>query len=192
MVVKSKLSRTTAAGEVSRSNEIVVFCIIRDSACAECGEDIGKGRFLRMEADRPLCLACADLDHLVFLPRGDAALTRRADKYSTPSTSRSSRSVSVSCFLDVRSMNNGRLPSTRAGSTQVESAARQLPKSLKRGQSSWPFAHTCDTRTRDMTKYCPRELREATLAALSPTWWRSAWKNGARGSLTRVSDMQIH
>src|SRR5919108_91960 len=83
MVVKSKLSRTTAAGEVSRSNEIVVFCIIRDSACAECGEEIGKGRFLRMEADRPLCLACADLDHLVFLPRGDAALTRRADKYST-------------------------------------------------------------------------------------------------------------
>ena len=35
-----------------------------------------------MEADRPLCLACADLDHLVYLPRGDTALTRRARKYS--------------------------------------------------------------------------------------------------------------
>jgi hypothetical protein len=83
MVVKSKVSRTTSAGEISPSSEIVVFCIIRDSVCAECGEEIGKGRFLRMEADRPLCLACADLDHLVFLPRGDAALTRRAKKYST-------------------------------------------------------------------------------------------------------------
>lgn len=30
-----------------------------------------------------MCLACADLDHLVFLPRGDAALTRRATRYST-------------------------------------------------------------------------------------------------------------
>jgi hypothetical protein len=30
-----------------------------------------------------LCLACADLDHLVFLPSGDAALTRRARKHST-------------------------------------------------------------------------------------------------------------
>lgn len=30
----------------------------------------------------PLCLACADLDHLVFLPAGDAALTRRAAKAS--------------------------------------------------------------------------------------------------------------
>jgi hypothetical protein len=29
-----------------------------------------------------LCLACADLDHLVFLPSGQPALTRRAGKYS--------------------------------------------------------------------------------------------------------------
>ena len=30
----------------------------------------------------PLCMACADLAHLVFLPRGDTALTRRARKHS--------------------------------------------------------------------------------------------------------------
>ncbi len=30
-----------------------------------------------------LCLSCADLDHLEFLPSGDAALTRRSKKYST-------------------------------------------------------------------------------------------------------------
>ena len=30
----------------------------------------------------PLCMSCADLEHLVFLPRGDAALTRRARKHS--------------------------------------------------------------------------------------------------------------
>ena len=36
-----------------------------------------------MEAERPLCLRCADLAHLVFLERGDAALTRRATRYST-------------------------------------------------------------------------------------------------------------
>jgi hypothetical protein len=67
----------------TRSTEIVVFSIVRDSVCAECGEELGKGRFLRMEAGRPLCLSCADLDHLVFLPSGDAALTRRAGRYST-------------------------------------------------------------------------------------------------------------
>src|SRR5712664_3363401 len=31
-----------------------------------------------MEAAGPLCLACPELDHLVFLGAGDAALTRRA------------------------------------------------------------------------------------------------------------------
>ena len=30
----------------------------------------------------PLCLTCADLDHLIFLPSGDAALTRRAKQAS--------------------------------------------------------------------------------------------------------------
>jgi hypothetical protein len=36
-----------------------------------------------MESERPICLRCADLDHLIFLERGDAALTRRASRYST-------------------------------------------------------------------------------------------------------------
>ena len=51
--------------------------------CRECGTELAKGRFLRMEGDQPLCLGCADLDHLVFLPRGNTALTRRASKHTT-------------------------------------------------------------------------------------------------------------
>ena len=70
-------------GKLSKRSEIVVFWLIRDTTCAECHEGLGKGRFLRLEQERPLCLACADLDHLVFLARGDAALTRRASRYST-------------------------------------------------------------------------------------------------------------
>jgi hypothetical protein len=35
-----------------------------------------------MEDAGPLCLTCADLDHLIFLPSGDAALTRRAKQAS--------------------------------------------------------------------------------------------------------------
>lgn len=75
--------RSSGYDKPAKSKDIVVFWIIRDSACAECGEALEKGRFLRMEAERPLCLACADLAHLVFLERGDAALTRRATRYST-------------------------------------------------------------------------------------------------------------
>ncbi|HEV2962570.1 MAG TPA: DUF2293 domain-containing protein, partial [Candidatus Angelobacter sp.] len=35
-----------------------------------------------MEKGVPVCMECADLDHLVWLPSGDAALTRRAKKHS--------------------------------------------------------------------------------------------------------------
>jgi len=62
--------------------EIVVFIVRHDAQCAECGEELFGGRWLRVENDRPLCLACADLDRLEFLPRGDAAVTRRATKHS--------------------------------------------------------------------------------------------------------------
>ncbi|GGS51036.1 DUF2293 domain-containing protein [Actinokineospora fastidiosa] len=43
--------------------------------CSLCRET---GDFHFVEDDLPVCLACADMDHLVFLPSGDAALTRRA------------------------------------------------------------------------------------------------------------------
>lgn len=66
-----------------RSSEIVVFWTIQDSECSECGDFLGKGRFLVKSVDGVACLPCADLDHLVFLARGDAALTRRASKHST-------------------------------------------------------------------------------------------------------------
>lgn len=78
-----EVKATSSPGASSRSKDIVVFWIVRDSVCAECGEALGKGRFLRMEAERPLCLSCADLAHLVFLERGNTALTRRATKHST-------------------------------------------------------------------------------------------------------------
>jgi hypothetical protein len=65
-----------------RAPDPVVFEIIRDSQCSECGIELDKGSFLYMEADLPLCLACARLADLEFLPSGNTALTRRAGKYS--------------------------------------------------------------------------------------------------------------
>ena len=64
------------------SKELIVFSILRESKCTECGVEIWRGDLLSMESGKPLCMACADLDHLVVLPRGDTALTRRAKKHS--------------------------------------------------------------------------------------------------------------
>src|SRR6059036_1253586 len=67
-----------------QKEEIKVFISHRESVCDECHEELGKKAWITLVRDKgALCLACADLDHLVFLPSGDAALTRRAKKHST-------------------------------------------------------------------------------------------------------------
>lgn len=65
-----------------KPKDLLVFMIRRDSVCAECGEEIERGRFITLEEKGALCLSCADLDHLEYLPAGDAALTRRSTKHS--------------------------------------------------------------------------------------------------------------
>ena len=63
----------------SAAPDLVVISALGDWTCTACGEG---GDLLIMEGPGPLCLGCADLDHLVFLAAGDAALTRRAKKAS--------------------------------------------------------------------------------------------------------------
>jgi len=68
--------------KLERAPQPVVFMNLRDAECSECGAEIEEGSMLLMEKDHPLCLPCARLDGLEFLPAGDTALTRRAAKHS--------------------------------------------------------------------------------------------------------------
>ncbi|MBN1652535.1 MAG: DUF2293 domain-containing protein [Deltaproteobacteria bacterium] len=68
---------------VSPKTELKVFISHRDSVCDECKQQLGRRAWIHLaEGKGALCLSCADLDHLEFLPTGDAALTRRAKKLS--------------------------------------------------------------------------------------------------------------
>jgi hypothetical protein len=75
----SEKKRERLAERQSRPPDLVVISPIRDWTCTVCG---GTGDFLLMEEPGPVCLRCADMDHLVFLLAGDTALTRRAKKAS--------------------------------------------------------------------------------------------------------------
>jgi hypothetical protein len=70
---------------MDKPDEIKVFITTRDSStCGECNEELCRGDWITLEEKKgALCLSCADLDELVFLPTGDAALTRRSRKHST-------------------------------------------------------------------------------------------------------------
>ena len=72
------------AAKLNRPPELVVFQKVSEEGnCSECGAELPKGEFLLMEKGQPLCLSCTDLDQLLFLPAGDAALSRRARKHSS-------------------------------------------------------------------------------------------------------------
>ena len=63
----------------SKPTDLVVIEPFNEWSCTACG---GSGWLLFMEGAGPLCMDCADLGHLVFLPAGDAALSRRAKQAS--------------------------------------------------------------------------------------------------------------
>jgi hypothetical protein len=67
-----------------KRDDLKVFITSRESKRDECKEDLGSKAWITLTEEKgALCLSCADLDHLVFLPSGDAALTRRARKHSS-------------------------------------------------------------------------------------------------------------
>jgi hypothetical protein len=73
---------TTPAASADSKSELLVIASSRPWACAACSAQFERHAFLTMDDAGPLCLDCADLGHLEFLPRGDAALTRRAKRAS--------------------------------------------------------------------------------------------------------------
>ena len=84
MAAPTNSPEQTGGKQRSSENTIKVFISHRDSKCDECGEELGTQAWITLEENKgALCLTCADLDELVFLPTGDAALPRRSKKYST-------------------------------------------------------------------------------------------------------------
>ncbi len=64
--------------------DLKVFIALNKTVCGECGEELPSRSWITLvEGKGAFCLSCADLDHLIFLPAGDAALTRRSTRYST-------------------------------------------------------------------------------------------------------------
>lgn len=75
----SPAQRERLAEKQNQAPDLVVHMPLYDWFCMTCK---GTGDFQMLDEAGAICLTCADLDHLVFLPAGDAALTRRAKKAS--------------------------------------------------------------------------------------------------------------
>lgn len=79
----SDARRQQLVARQAKPPDLLVIKAIKEWSCTSCSDT---GDLLIMEDAGPLCMTCADLDHLVFLPSGNTALTRRAKKASQLST----------------------------------------------------------------------------------------------------------
>ena len=70
---------------MTKAEELIAYMSNRDTACSECGVDITQMDLVTLirPSNEPLCLSCSDLDHLIYLPSGNTALTTRARKHSS-------------------------------------------------------------------------------------------------------------
>ncbi len=75
----SEAKRAQVTARQQKVPDLVVVSALEEWTCAGCG---GTGDLLFMEDGAPHCLDCADLGHLLFLPAGNTALTRRSKKAS--------------------------------------------------------------------------------------------------------------
>ena len=66
-----------------KENDKIVFILRRETRCGRCQCELCRGDFICLTGGEAICLKCAGLAHLEYLPAGDTAVTRRATKYSS-------------------------------------------------------------------------------------------------------------
>ena len=152
---------------MKRSEAIKVFISHRDSTCGECGEELGRQAWITLEENKgALCLACADLDDLVFLPTGDAALTRRARKHSVLSAvvlkfSRArGRYERQGLIVEENALNQAEAECLADAEARTRRAGRQRERQAELDRS---YVEQFGKRIRELFPDCPPE-REVQIA----------------------------
>jgi hypothetical protein len=144
----------------SKDNQLKVFISNRESKCDECGNDLGHHAWIVLEEGKgAVCLTCADLDHLVFLPSGDVALTRRSRKHSRLSAvvlkwSRSRKRYERQGLLVENEALEQAEHECKADAQQRE--IRRGQAMLRRAELDQAYIQKFAARIRDLYPHCPK------------------------------------
>jgi hypothetical protein len=152
---------------MAKGNELKVFISTRESKCGECNEDLRRQAWITLDEKKgALCLSCADLDHLVFLPSGDAALTRRSGKHSKLSAvvlkwSRARKRYERQGLL-VENEALERAEDDCVADEEARQAARARA-AIRRAELDQEYIRRFAARVREVYPYCPKD-REDVIA----------------------------
>jgi hypothetical protein len=152
---------------MEQTAELKVFISTTDAACDECGEQLGRGAWITLVENKgALCLTCADLDHLIFLPSGDAALTRRARKHSTLSAvvlkwSRArKRYERQGLLVKAQALEQAEQECLADGEARTRRREREA---ARRAELDHPYVERFAARVRELYPHCPQG-REGVIA----------------------------
>ena len=148
-----KAERLRAA--TNQPPDLVVVAPLNEWTCAGCsttGNDL-----LLMQDNEPHCMRCARLDHLVFLPAGDAKRTRQAHRASSADRCRGPLQPHPQALRTARPARGTRRPGSADDGDAVSAKEMRTRRSVTR--SARPLA-------RRATPHAPPILR-----VLSPTAW---------------------
>lgn len=148
-------------------DELKVFIVRRETQCGECGADLGHNAWIFLRRDKgTICLVCADLDHLVYLPSGDATLTRRARKNSKLSAvvlkwSRARKRYERQGLL----VGNEALEKAErdCDADESERESRRANAALRRAELDKEYIRSFAIRVRQIYPFCP-DGREMAIA----------------------------
>ena len=157
----SERKRERLAERLSQTPDLVAIMPLNEWTCSLCG---GTGDLLLMEDSGPVCLACADMDHLVFLSAGDATLSRRAKKASQLSAVvvRFSRSRKRYERQGILVEEEALAQAERECLADEEARARgRLRDAARRGVADVEFQTRTARRILDLFPGCPLERAEA-------------------------------
>jgi len=150
-----------------QADPINVFITSHDSVCDQCEKNIRpRSMIIPRPNKKARCLGCAGFGDLVFLPSGDAALTRRAKKHSP-------RYAVVLKWNPRRKRyeRQGLLVETAALKTARDECAADAPKrkvqraknAVRRVELDQEYIKAFATKIRAMYPYCPTG-KETTIA----------------------------
>jgi len=143
----------------SDDSQLKVFIVNRELKCDECGEDLGHDAWIVLKKEKgAACLTCADLDHLVFLPSGDTALTRRSRKHSRLSAvvlkwSRARKRYERQGLLVENDALEQAEQDCKADAAQRE--IRRAQAGLRRAELDEEYIKRFASRVREIYPYCP-------------------------------------
>jgi hypothetical protein len=196
--------------EVQDRTDIKVFISSRESKCGECGEDLGRSAWITLKEDKgALCLSCGDLDHLAFLPSGDACLSRRAKQHSVLwavvlkwsqsrkryerqgllVTEEGLRQAEEACLSDADARERRRLRQQELAAEHDREYVSRFAAEIARLYPRCPQLHAVEIAEHACLKYSGRVGRSAKAKAFDPEAIRMAVAAHVRHTETKYDEL---